>query len=171
MIPLVSQSQTTARILLLAGFVCLVCSDQRIAASSVTWPQMHSISIASILQDDVPVYKAYKGVAVGEAFDNVRKKLGKPRDEFDGLDIYQFSDTEMATVYYDEAQKVTAVSVDYKGDGDGVPLPKDVLGVDIKPNPDGSKHRLVRYPKAGFWVSYSRTASKLPTITITIQKM
>jgi hypothetical protein len=29
----------------------------------------------------------------------------------------------------------------------------------------------VRYPKAGFWVSYSRTAGDTPIVTIQIQKM
>ena len=34
-----------------------------------------------------------------------------------------------------------------------------------------SKHKLVRYPKAGCWVSYSRTAGDTPIVTVTIQKM
>jgi hypothetical protein len=29
----------------------------------------------------------------------------------------------------------------------------------------------VRYPKEGYWVSYSRTAGDTPIISITIQKM
>jgi hypothetical protein len=46
-----------------------------------------------------------------------------------------------------------------------------VFGEDIEAKADGSKSRLVRYPKAGFWVSYNRTAGDTPLVTVTIQKM
>ena len=53
----------------------------------------------------------------------------------------------------------------------GIPSPKDVLGTDADKKPDGSLYKLVRYPKAGYWVSYSRTAGDSPTITVTMQKI
>jgi hypothetical protein len=49
--------------------------------------------------------------------------------------------------------------------------PQQVFGADFETKPDGSKHKLVRYPKAGCWVSYSRTAGDTPIVSITIQKM
>jgi hypothetical protein len=49
--------------------------------------------------------------------------------------------------------------------------PQQVSGADIDTKPDGSKYRLVRYPKAGYWVSYSRTAGDTPIVTVTIQKL
>jgi hypothetical protein len=49
--------------------------------------------------------------------------------------------------------------------------PQQVFGEDFETKPDGSKHKLVRYPKAGYWVSYSRTAGDTPIVTITIQKL
>jgi hypothetical protein len=32
-------------------------------------------------------------------------------------------------------------------------------------------YELKRYPSAGYWVAYSRTAGKNPIITVTMQKM
>ena len=53
----------------------------------------------------------------------------------------------------------------------GVPTAKDVLGADAETKADGSIHKVMRFPKAGFWVSYSRTAGNEPTVTITMQKI
>jgi len=51
-----------------------------------------------------------------------------------------------------------------------IPDPKNVVG-ELEIKTDGSAYKLVRYPKAGYWVSYSRTAGKDPTTTITMQKI
>jgi hypothetical protein len=51
------------------------------------------------------------------------------------------------------------------------PSAKDILGSEADAKADGSKYKLVRYPKAGYWVSYSRTAGNEPTITVTMQKI
>jgi hypothetical protein len=49
--------------------------------------------------------------------------------------------------------------------------PQQVFGAEIDAKPDGSKYRLIRYPKAGYWVSYSRTAGDTPIITVTLQRI
>jgi hypothetical protein len=46
-----------------------------------------------------------------------------------------------------------------------------VLGVELIAKPNGSMYQLVRYPDAGYWVSYNRTAGDKPIVTITMQKM
>jgi hypothetical protein len=46
-----------------------------------------------------------------------------------------------------------------------------VLGTELQAKPDGSMYQLNRYPEAGYWVSYNRTAGDKPIITITMQKM
>jgi hypothetical protein len=73
-------------------------------------------------------------------------------------------------VLYDKGQ-VTAISVDFMNGAKEVITPQQVFGADIDAKPDGSKYRLVRYPKAGYWVSYSRTAGDTPIVTVTIQKL
>ena len=55
-------------------------------------------------------------------------------------------------------------------DADKAPAPKAVLGAELTANPDGRIYRLVRYPKVGYWVSYSRTAGDSPLVTVMMQK-
>ena len=42
--------------------------------------------------------------------------------------------------------------------------------MEVEAKPDGSLHRKVDYPKAGFWVAYSRTQGDAPMVSITMQK-
>ena len=45
-----------------------------------------------------------------------------------------------------------------------------VLG-DVAPKEDGGIFKMNRYPKAGFWISYNKTAGADPMIIIAMQKM
>jgi len=119
-----------------------------------------------------PVFLDYKGVKIGWVADEVRKKLGNPANKGEEQDFYMFGEKETCQVLYDKAtNKVTAISVDFMSGAREVITPEQVFGADINANPDGSKYKLVRYPKAGYWVSYSRTAGETPVITVTIQKL
>ena len=119
-----------------------------------------------------PPYHEYKGIRIGMTADEARKKLGEPADKGDKQDFYSFADgNEMAQVFYDAEKKVFAVSVIYMGAAAAaVPTAKAVLGDEPEAKPDGSIHRRVDYPKAGFWVSYSRTPGEAPMVTVTMQK-
>jgi len=122
--------------------------------------------------EDSPLFQEYRGVQIGWLADDVRKKLGNPADKGDEQDFYVFGDKETAQILYDKAtHKVTAISVDFMSGAQDVITPQQVFGADFETKPDGSKHKLVRYPKAGYWVSYSRTAGDTPIVTITIQKL
>jgi hypothetical protein len=104
--------------------------------------------------------------------DEARLKLGKPKDKSDTQDFFVFSDNELATIVYDAAQhKVVTVSIDYLSGATGVPAAKAVVGSEVETKPDGSMYKMVRYPKAGYWVSFSRTAGDSPLISVTIQKV
>jgi len=123
-------------------------------------------------REDEPVFLDYRGVKLGWLADEVRKKLGNPANKGDEQDFYMFGDKETAQVLYDKAtNQVTAISVDFMSGARDVITPQQVFGSDIDAKPDGSKYKLVRYPKAGFWVSYSRTAGDSPVVTVTIQKL
>jgi len=119
--------------------------------------------------DREPLYQSYKGVKIGMTAEEARKALGNPADKGDAQDFYTFSEEESAQVFYDSEKKVYAVSVFYAG-GKAVPTAKAVLGAEADARPDGSLHRVVEYPKAGYWVAYSRTAGDSPLITVTMQK-
>ena len=122
--------------------------------------------------EDEPVFHEYRGVKIGWLADEVRKKLGNPANKSDEQDYYIFNENERAQVYYDKTtRQVTAISVDFMTGATEVITPQQVFGADFEANADGSKSKLVRYPKAGCWVSYSRTKGDNPIVSVTIQKM
>ena len=122
--------------------------------------------------EDEPVFHEYRGVKIGWLADEVRKKLGNPANKSDEQDYYIFNENERAQVYYDKAtRQVTAISVDFMTGATEVITPQQVFGADFEANADGSKSKLVRYPKAGCWVSYSRTKGDNPIVSVTIQKL
>jgi hypothetical protein len=123
--------------------------------------------------EDEPVFHEYRGVKLGWLADEVRKKLGNPANKSDEQDYYIFNDEkERAQVFYDKAtRQVTAISIDFVSGATEVITPQQVFGGEVEAKGDGSQSKLVRYPKAGCWVSYSRTAGDSPIITVTIQKM
>jgi len=127
---------------------------------------------ANLKPEEEPVFQEYRGVKIGWLSDEVRKKLGNPLVKGDEQDYYEFGEKEKAQVYYDKAtRQVTAISVDFINGAPEVITPQQVFGADIEAKPDGSKSKLVRYPKAGYWISYSRTAGDSPIVSVTIQKL
>lgn len=122
--------------------------------------------------DRDPIFHEYRGVQIGLLADDVRKKLGEPANKGDEQDFYVFGEKEMAQILYDKTtRKVITISVDFSSGAASVLTPQQVFGAEIEAKPDGSKYKLVRYPKAGYWLSYNRTAGDTPTISVTITKI
>ena len=122
--------------------------------------------------DEQPIFHEYRGVQLGLLADEVRKKLGEPANKSDEQDYYLFGEKEIAQILYDKAtRKVITISVDFMSGASGVLTPQQVFGAEIEAKTDGSKYKLIRYPKAGYWLSYSKTAGDTPTITVTITKI
>lgn len=117
-----------------------------------------------------PPFHDYKGVRIGMTADEARKKLGSPTDKSDKQDYYALNDNESCEVYYDDAKKVYAVKVTYLG-GNAIPEPKKILGIEADSKQDGSLYKMMRFPKVGYWVSYTRTAGDSPMTLVTIQKI
>ena len=125
---------------------------------------------ASKATSNVPVFKDYRGVRIGMTADEVRSKLDQLK-KGDLQDFLVFSDRESAQIYYDDQGKVIAISIDYFGDISNAPTPDAVLGTELQAKANGSMYQLIRYPEAGYWVSYNQTAGDKPIVTITMQKM
>lgn len=117
-----------------------------------------------------PPFSAYKGVRIGMTAEEARKLLGNPTEKDDKQDVYSFNENESCQVYYDATKKVSAVSVTYFG-GKSVPTAESVLGDEAETKQDGSVYKLIRFPKAGYWVSYTRTSGDSPMTIIAIQKL
>lgn len=121
--------------------------------------------------DEQPSFHEYRGVQLGMTAADVRKKLGAPREKSAEQDFFVFNENEMAQVIYDKTEKVIAISADFMSPNSTAPTAKDVLGAEIEAKPDGSMHKVVRFPKAGFWLSYSRTGGTDSVITVQLQKI
>jgi len=143
--------------------LCVVTSLIAMSAAALT---------SHAQKGDDPLFSDFKGVRIGMPTDEARKKLGSPKEKGDEQDFYLFNDNQAVQVYYDKAtKKVTAISIDFMNGANQIPAAKEIIGSEIDSKADGSGYKLVRYPKAGYWVSYSRTSGKEPTITITMQKI
>lgn len=116
-------------------------------------------------------FHEYRGIQLGMTAEEVRRKLGEPKDKGTEQDFYVFNESETAQIVYDKSQQVVAISADFLTTGPDVLTAKQVLGADIEAKPDGSVYKLVRYPKAGYWLSYNRTSGNSPMTTVTLQKI
>ncbi|HKO61214.1 MAG TPA: hypothetical protein VJV03_08655 [Pyrinomonadaceae bacterium] len=116
-------------------------------------------------------FHEYRGIQLGMTADEVRKKLGEPKDKGSEQDFYVFNETETAQIVYDKALKVITISADFLTAAPDVLTAKQVLGTEVEAKADGSIYKLVRYPKAGYWLSYSRTSGNSPMTTVTLQKI
>jgi hypothetical protein len=146
----------------LLGFALLVC---------LPLPQIAGAQPQQRKGEDEPLISEYRGVKIGWLAEDVRKKLGTPANKSDEQDYFMFGDKETVQILYDKAQKVVTISVDFSNGATDVLTPQQVFGAEIEAKSDGSKYKMVRYPKAGVWLSYNRTGGNSPMVTITLQKM
>ena len=126
---------------------------------------------AAVAQTEKPLFSAYKGVSIGMPIENARAILGNPKEKADKQDFYQLSENESIQIFYEDGQKVTAVMVTFIGVLDAAPTAKAVFGENVLPNEDGSFFKMARYPKAGFWISYSHAPTADKMINIAMQKI
>lgn len=121
-----------------------------------------------------PLLKELRGINIGMTADEVKDKLGKPKiDDQDGF-YYVFSDDETMQVRLDADNKVMVASMTLVGNDTKAPEVVEVFGANaaVMPAADGKVYKLVRYPDAGYWVSYSRIMlANGPMTTITIQRI
>ena len=122
-------------------------------------------------EEESGAFKEYRGVQLGMTADDVRKKLGSPKDKGDEQDFFVFGDNESAQIVYDATHKVVTISADFLATDASVPTGKQVFGSAIEAKTDGSMYKMVRYAKAGYWLSYNRTSGASPMTSITLQKI
>jgi hypothetical protein len=138
-----------------------------VIASGQTESQANKVA-SGHSQIQQPLYKEYRGVRLGMTAVEARAKLGEPAMKSDEQDFYVFSENETAQIAYVE-QRVKTISTDYTG-GVGAPDYKSVVGEGtLLQRPDGSLFRMVQYESAGMWVSYNKSATMVPIVTITMQ--
>lgn len=117
-------------------------------------------------QAQQPLYREYRGVRLGMTATEARAKLGDPAMKSDDQDFYVFTTNETTQIVY-ENQKVVTISTDYTN-GAGAPDYRLVVGEGLLTRPDGSVFRMVMHRPQGLWVSYNKSASVVPVVTVTI---
>jgi len=122
-------------------------------------------------EDDSSVFHDYRGIQLGMLAEDVRKKLGDPKDKSDEQDFFVFNETETAQIVYDKTHKVITISADFLTSGTGIPTAKQVFGTEVEAKADGSVYKMIRFTKAGYWLSYNRTSGNSPLTTVTLQKI
>jgi len=126
---------------------------------------------APAVEDESGIFKEYRGVQLGMTADEARKKLGSPKDKSDEQDFFIFDEKETAQIVYDPGHKVVTISVDFLSAGTEVPTYKQVVGGEPEAKADGSVYKMLRFTKAGYWLSYNRTGGTVPLTTVTLQKI
>lgn len=121
--------------------------------------------------EESAAFKDYRGIQLGMTSDEVRKKLGDPKDKSEEQDFFVFNDNETAQIVYDKTHKVITISADYLTAGATVPTAKQVFGSEVEAKADGAVYKMLRFPKAGYWLSYNRTGGASPMTTVTLQKI
>src|SRR3712207_5511164 len=117
-----------------------------------------------------PLYTEFKGVKIGTAREEARKKLGSPQEKDKSQDFFAISDRQRARLYYDEKGAVSAVIVTHVGKSADIPTPKAIPGATIEAKQDVSRCQIVSDPKPADWVTDGRTTGDGPLTMIAMQK-
>ena len=149
----------------------ITCALLAFSAVSVTAQRKTGASAAVIAEEPTSSFHSYRGIELGMTADEVRQKLGEPKDKGAEQDFYVFNESETAQIVYDKSQKVVTISADFLTSAAEVLTAKQVFGEEVAAKPDGSVYKMVRFPKAGYWLSYSRTSGESPMTSVTLQKI
>ena len=153
-------------IFLLIGMLLLL-AFARVVASGQSRPSGAS-AVKAHAQVQQPLYREYRGVRLDMTAADVRAKLGEPALKSDEQDFFIISANETAQIAYNAAHKVTTISTDFSG-GVGAPDYRSVVGEGmLLQRPDGTLFKMVMYDAERFWVTYSKSATTSPIVTITI---
>jgi hypothetical protein len=149
--------------------IACIAATSLLLFSSSTFAQRKGAPPAA--EEEPGVFKEYRGIQLGMSADEVRKKLGNPKDKGDEQDFFVFGDNESAQIVYDPTHKVITISADFLATDATVPTAKQIFGSEVEAKADGSMYKMVRFTKAGYWVSYNRTGGAAPMTSITLQKI
>jgi len=149
----------------------MVAAISLVVFSGSNTPAQRKAAAAPAVEDESGIFKEYRGVQLGMTADEVRKKLGNPKDKSDEQDFFIFDEKESAQIVYYPGHKVITISVDFLSAGNEVPTYKQVVGGEREAKADGSVYKMLRFTKAGYWLSYNRTGGTVPLTTVTLQKI
>jgi len=153
-------------IFLLIGIILLLALGGIVANGQSGTPGAGTLKANAQVQQ--PLYREYRGIRLDMTAAEVRAKLGEPAMKSDEQDFFVISANETAQIAYNAARKVMTISTDYTG-GVGAPDYRSVVGEGmLLQRPDGTLFKMVMNDAERFWVTYSKSATATPIVTITI---
>ena len=152
-------------------FLIVGAAALSVAAGSASAQTTRKAAAPAGGDEETALFHEYRGVQLGMTSDEVRKKLGDPKDKSEEQDFFVFNENETAQIVYDKTHKVITISADFMTTGATVPTAKQVFGSEVEAKADGAVYKMLRLPKAGYWLSYNRTGGASPLTTITLQKI
>jgi hypothetical protein len=152
-------------------FLPVVIAATISVASGSASAQTRKAAPAAGGDEETGLFHEYRGVQLGMTAEEVRKKLGDPKDKSEEQDFFIFGESETAQIVYDKTKKVITISADFLTAGASVPTAKQVFGSEVEAKADGAIYKMLRFPKAGYWLSYNRTGGASPLTTVTLQKI
>ena len=165
----------SGRVRLIPGFFLILClalaTQSKSRDDGQNQQKANTGASGELTKTSGPAFTEYRGVRIGMSATDVRQKLGKPKVKDKAQDLFVFTDNESAQIFYDAQENVYAISIDFTGRNNDAPTAREVLNEDVAAKADGSIYRMKQYSDAGYWVSYNRTSSEPPQITITVQKI
>jgi hypothetical protein len=155
-------------ILLALPILCQTSEPESAAVSTTEKPTETKQPQAS------PAVKDLRGITIGMSADEIKDKLGKPESS-DGTTMYFTLDNgESVQIGLDKDNKAILIADIFSGKDAKSPDLDDIFGTEVESpaGADGKVYKMVRYPTAGYWISYSRLDLKSgPMTTVTMQKM
>ncbi len=124
-------------------------------------------------ESPAPVVTSLGGLTLGLTADEAKDKLGKPDVSDKTGMLFTPSGTESIQIGLDEEGKIRTIAHIYTDGDKKAPSFEDVFGPGVeKPESTGTLYKMVRYPEAGMWLSYSLTnADSKPMTVVTMRRI
>ena len=173
-----SDDSKLSRRAILALAFCLVCGFAINAAAQTVSEQSQATAVnvektrVATKSTPTPVMTDFQKVAIGATADSVEDLWGRPKvKDSDGF-LYELSNSETAQIRIGPDKKVTLIAVTF-ADGKGAPTLTEVFGEGATPdsNQNGTVYKMVRYPEAGYLITYYAGSGDKAMTTLTIQKL
>lgn len=120
-----------------------------------------------------PAITSLGGVSLGMSADEARAKLGKADASDKAGMLFTPSGTQSVQIGLDDTGTVRTIAYIYSDGDSAAPSFEDVFGPNVpKPEPGAQLYKMVTYPDAGFWLSYSRSeVGGKPMTVITMRRL
>lgn len=119
-----------------------------------------------------PAITSLDDIRLGMTIDEVKAALGKP-DVEDKTGMLFTPGRHSVQVGVDDKGTVRTIAVVYTDGDKDAPTFEQIFGPSVEaPEPGGNIYKLIRYPEAGFWLSYSVTnPGDKPITAVTMRRM